>query len=245
MQRIKLCYDCFYVSEARYNMEQIAKNLILLQDHLTKEGCADCILKHILTIEALAEEALTLNGYKEWIDLIEDTLNLTAELKEKVVAFLKEGVNLKSGEGFELAQKVRSLRKKIVKRLYNMEEFWGEEEIKEKDNREDMEELGWKCIEKDRWEWSKNKPKTPSEREDVLRRCGAECFLDPSRKAFPICNKYTCCLSCDGLRAAYVRARALISACKKIGALEKAKYYENIANRALQIAKEVGCDWAK
>ena len=44
------------------NMRDIIKQLVLLEDHLFQppKRCADCIRKHFLTIEALAEECATL-----------------------------------------------------------------------------------------------------------------------------------------------------------------------------------------
>lgn len=49
--------------DPEYNFREIAKNLILLEDHLahTRKRCLDCIRKHCMTIEALADEAVTLD----------------------------------------------------------------------------------------------------------------------------------------------------------------------------------------
>jgi hypothetical protein len=45
-----------------YNLREVAKQLVLLEDHLFQEAkrCPDCIRKHFLTVEALLEEAVTL-----------------------------------------------------------------------------------------------------------------------------------------------------------------------------------------
>ena len=40
----------------------------------------------------------------------------------------------------------------------------------------------------------------------MKRDCGRKCFLGPN-KSFPICKKYTCDVSKEGLWAAYIRAR--------------------------------------
>ena len=71
--------------------------------------------------------------------------------------------------------------------------------------------------------WRKQAPKTIRERGNLRNRCGGKCFLQPKTLAFPICAKNSCKVSCDGLRAAYSRARqfrrskvarlALIRAC--------------------------------
>lgn len=46
-----------------FNLREISKQMILLEDHLSDDEkfCPDCIRKHMLTIEALAEEALMLD----------------------------------------------------------------------------------------------------------------------------------------------------------------------------------------
>lgn len=47
------------VSDPKYNMQQIVKQSILLEEHLAnkKKRCRDCITKHFLHIIGLAEEA--------------------------------------------------------------------------------------------------------------------------------------------------------------------------------------------
>jgi len=51
------------ISDPRFNVREIAKQLILLEQHLLEKGkyCPDCITKHILTVEALADECQTLD----------------------------------------------------------------------------------------------------------------------------------------------------------------------------------------
>lgn len=53
----------FPVLDPNFNLREVAKQLLLLEDHLFHEGkrCQDCIRKHMLTIEALLEEAITLD----------------------------------------------------------------------------------------------------------------------------------------------------------------------------------------
>jgi hypothetical protein len=50
------------VMNPAFNMREILKQVVLLEDHLfqRQKRCRDCINKHFLTIEALAEEAITL-----------------------------------------------------------------------------------------------------------------------------------------------------------------------------------------
>lgn len=50
------------IMDPRYNMEQIAKQCVLLEEHLNcpAKRCKDCIKKHMLHISGLAEEAVSL-----------------------------------------------------------------------------------------------------------------------------------------------------------------------------------------
>lgn len=52
------------VMDPQFNMREICKQCILLEDHLChdEKRCYDCCVKHFLTIEALAEEAITLDS---------------------------------------------------------------------------------------------------------------------------------------------------------------------------------------
>lgn len=51
------------INDPRYNMREIVKELCLLEQHLlTKEKyCPDCISKHLLTVEGLAQEGSCLD----------------------------------------------------------------------------------------------------------------------------------------------------------------------------------------
>lgn len=51
------------VMNPKFNLREICKQCILLEDHLShdEKRCFDCCVKHFLTIEALAEEAITLD----------------------------------------------------------------------------------------------------------------------------------------------------------------------------------------
>lgn len=71
------------VSDPRYNMQQIIKQSILLEEHLTNKNkrCRDCITKHFLHIIGLAEEAEMLATNKiEKYPLIKESVILYNEL---------------------------------------------------------------------------------------------------------------------------------------------------------------------
>jgi hypothetical protein len=71
------------VSDPRYNMQQIIKQSILLEEHLTNKNkrCRDCITKHFLHIIGLAEEAQMLATNKiDKYPLINESVLLYNEL---------------------------------------------------------------------------------------------------------------------------------------------------------------------
>jgi len=112
---VKTCGAIDPVSDPSYNMQQIVKQSILLEEHITNKNkrCRDCITKHFLHIIGLAEEAQMLatnkcNKYsyinesveiynrlfKDWLALKSDNtriLNITDELrthrKKLIVAY--------------------------------------------------------------------------------------------------------------------------------------------------------------
>lgn len=51
------------LTDPLFNLREIVKQMLLLEDHLLHpyKSCPDCIRKHLLTIEALAEEATSLD----------------------------------------------------------------------------------------------------------------------------------------------------------------------------------------
>ncbi len=97
------------ILDYKYNMREIVKQCILLEDHLinVQKQCHQCIIKHFLAIEALAEEALTLNK------------NLTPESKlneipKKIREFQKVWYEDKDKNSIKVAQSLRVLRKEYM-----------------------------------------------------------------------------------------------------------------------------------
>ena len=60
----KTCGALDPVSDPDYNIKEIIKQSILLEQHIADKNkrCKDCILKHILHCQALSEEAIMLAG---------------------------------------------------------------------------------------------------------------------------------------------------------------------------------------
>lgn len=94
----------------KFNLREICKNSILLEDHLFQKGkrCEDCIKKHFLTIEALAEEAITLDKKGECREYY--------DLPDKVRELEKEYIDGKDHNG--VAQKLRQIRKGMMQKCF-------------------------------------------------------------------------------------------------------------------------------
>lgn len=101
------------LNSAEFNIREITKNLILLEDHLVHEEkfCEDCIRKHLMTIEAFAEEACTLDPSGKWVGECD---KMSKRSRRWMVKFTDKEDPIK------LAQEIRSLRKNLVNRgLYD------------------------------------------------------------------------------------------------------------------------------
>lgn len=46
----------------QYTVDELKKNFILLENHMKNNTCGDCVEKHLLTIEGLAEEGTLMVG---------------------------------------------------------------------------------------------------------------------------------------------------------------------------------------
>ena len=95
-----------------FNMREICKQCILLEDHLfqTEKRCTDCIKKHFLTIEGLAEEAITLDKKNEY--------HLSKEkLPEKVRGLQRKFIEGNTPES--IAQELRWIRKPLMAKFFH------------------------------------------------------------------------------------------------------------------------------
>ena len=94
------------VHDPAFNVREIVKQMILLEDHLIHKNkiCSDCIRKHLMTIEALAEEATCLDTgriFGKSLDAI------AAQARSWMVGFLD------GSDCVTMSQEIRSLRKSI------------------------------------------------------------------------------------------------------------------------------------
>jgi hypothetical protein len=109
---IKTCGALDPVSNPAYNMQQIVKQSILLEEHITNKNkrCRDCITKHFLHIIGLAEEAQMLATDKG------DKYPLMNENVELYNQLFKDWIKNKDNEQMNLivADKLRINRKKLI-----------------------------------------------------------------------------------------------------------------------------------
>ena len=95
-----------------YNMRELCKQSILLEDHLTQERkkCEDCITKHALAIEALAEEACSLDKENKYNKILEPLPDKCRRLQRKY---------LEGEDPHDVAQEYRQIRKELQPLCYN------------------------------------------------------------------------------------------------------------------------------
>lgn len=73
-------HDLYPILDPKFNMREVSKQCLLLEDHLNNKNkrCIDCIKKHMLIIDGLLEEAVSLEQdnterdmyrqrHKEWV----------------------------------------------------------------------------------------------------------------------------------------------------------------------------------
>ena len=99
------------VSNPAFNIREATKQMILLEEHLSvpAKRCPDCIGKHLLAIEALADEAACLD--KEG-----DLGRLPGELG--ALSRKAQGDLLSGADPCKVAQDIRAVRKKLLKKVF-------------------------------------------------------------------------------------------------------------------------------
>lgn len=93
------------VHDPEFNIREIAKQLALLEEHFFHPGklCPDCVRKHLLTVEGLAEEGIALGGGNPGLC---DTI---AEAAKRWVERFNDGAL-----PTELGAAIRTVRKSLV-----------------------------------------------------------------------------------------------------------------------------------
>jgi len=108
------CTSLLPVMDPLFNMREMCKQIILLEDHLfqKEKRCHDCICKHFLTIEALSEEAITLdkeNKHKELHNIPSEVRSISKEYLNN-----KDKPDLACGQA---GQRLRKLRKSLMTKV--------------------------------------------------------------------------------------------------------------------------------
>jgi hypothetical protein len=103
-----------------YNLREICKQIVLLEDHLNqpRKRCPDCIRKHFLTIEALFEEAVSLDKELKYVDVLDGK----AEEVRKLQAVWLDTRESEHAHRFYLilAQALRVLRKSFAGHCFDV-----------------------------------------------------------------------------------------------------------------------------
>ena len=111
------CKSIDPVSDPKYNMQQIVKQSILLEEHLTNKNkrCRDCITKHFLHIIGLAEEAemLATNKIKDY-PLITESVALYGLLFQLWIKNYNTDPKADESYILECTNKLRDHRKKLI-----------------------------------------------------------------------------------------------------------------------------------
>lgn len=99
-----------------YNLREACKQAVLLEDHLfsPEKRCPDCIRKHFLTLEALLDEALTLDSGRAYGELLAGRAGAVRELA---------GTWNSGADPVTVAQGLRALRKAWVPVCFGV--VWG------------------------------------------------------------------------------------------------------------------------
>lgn len=97
------------VLDYKFNMREICKQCILLEDHLSQieKRCPDCCIKHFLALEALSEEAIQLDKKNEGIHLLQD-------LPKKIRGIQKRWYENPTLYSNQCSQELRGIRKQLM-----------------------------------------------------------------------------------------------------------------------------------
>ena len=109
---VKCCGALDPVSDPKYNMQQIVKQSILLEEHLTNKNkrCRDCITKHFQHIIGLAEEAQMLATTKcNKYPLLNDSVTIYNDLFNEWFKNRDDETKI-----LEISDKLRIHRKKLI-----------------------------------------------------------------------------------------------------------------------------------
>jgi hypothetical protein len=99
-----------------FNMREVAKQCLLLEDHLNniKKRCYDCIRKHFLIIDALLEEAVSLENNIDKRDYYRNLYLTWVKLEKNYAQNQNDSKHLD-----EISKKIRIFRKPLVEQYFD------------------------------------------------------------------------------------------------------------------------------
>jgi hypothetical protein len=109
------CDENQKILDPKYNLRECAKQMILLEDHLNnpEKRCKQCIIKHMLNIEALAEEGISLVKNDDKI-CENDCIAVATTIKQDEKDFA-------DGKDYHLiAQNIRESRKDLMQKYFQL-----------------------------------------------------------------------------------------------------------------------------
>ena len=101
------------IMDPAFNLRESAKQMILLEDHLSCAAklCQDCVKKHLLMIEGLLEEALSLDMNGSYKQIVEQTL---AKLRDAEKAWVN------GQDPCIVSHTIRKIRKPLHTQFFNV-----------------------------------------------------------------------------------------------------------------------------
>jgi hypothetical protein len=110
--RIRVASRRLWLQDPLFNLREVCKQLLLLEDHLfhKEKQCPDCIRKHLLMIEALADEAVALDP----IGLYVQTGCINSEMARTWAEQLCDG-----RDPTNVADQVRAWRKRMTPMVFD------------------------------------------------------------------------------------------------------------------------------
>lgn len=103
------------VLDCRFNMREICKQCILLEDHLSHDSkrCHDCCIKHFLALEGLSEEAITLDKQGSFSQSLHG-------IPEKIRYIQRLWYTDPDGNSHEASQMLREIRKQFMQNTFDV-----------------------------------------------------------------------------------------------------------------------------
>lgn len=101
--------------DARYNLEMIFENLLLIEDHLKIDPCANCLTKHLNLVMAYSQEGRGLDNAQEVKGLFDEADDLAPAVLNEILSCSSGGVcNVKDAKVLQdMVQSIRRLRRVI------------------------------------------------------------------------------------------------------------------------------------